>query len=1156
MESLPVYDLLPANGSDAASSTSTEPSVDPTYLERELNRSTDDESEASIAAREESSLNDDRAELLHHRSLLSSYIWAAMANAAAVSDSDRAVARNGVDQAISRWAYTPWWSLPAPVNLPPSTSSFQCESPSAKEDSDVLPRCGSMTPLPVEVLMQVLSFVDVRMLVTTCEIHRVCRRFAQIAAGSWEEIPGPRWRTLPLNADARAAKVAAAASAQGAKPPPDPLALGNLNRRCFAELAVTRSGFGLVSVPSHPLLLTQGGYEAVPSRWQYTLGLPSQPEPAPWLPSNALVDNAVVMRVAVAISRAIPPAAPLKSHASTSAGVRRIQTIEEMLATFAASKDADGGRVGGMTPPTAPPLQFTPLCSLLGGRHATRDFWVHRYVDASLRRRAAMEAWLSSGVVPIVVTAPARLVSGEASTATATASVTVSDGTVFTPISATSTTATANCLHLEDALMAPINLRALKGTIRMAPAPTSGPVFWDALRYEEGILGPCVDDLCVPEVRGWLLHYGESIVDKGHVLLVPHALERPLIRPVTNKKDGRGRHVVEGADLKSGCEDTPRWTMQRANSDELDVSLGNHTMLKDALLYDSNDSGGEGPAGNPCPSGPLFGMGYSHPFFNRHIANVSVQTKFHLSESSVVNHPQSVRHLLETAISNLEVALRVALYGEQSAIVRPVDGRVTTAQISDRFLQASQPLPCLLHAHPRMVTGYVASEPVGDGQSDEEGTAGVEAGYDIVAITTHHRNPIVKPVLPQRLPLSAAIVATRNDVEDGTWWDSFMEGSLMFPVWISKQVVSNIVTEFRQQLTEMASEEISRLSPEAGESGQSPLGEIDFPCLHDALLGRLLRVTRPFILTNPVAVQTTLVESALSSGHRRRAALLLERCLLLDAILAREGSPAAHSDVGDTGDELPSHSSYTYQRISCVCGGAITRELELLPLHPLPFIKLYQTLLASITFTDVNLHSSDGFRQTAVFSRITSPFGPSTVELRSFLSQMDSSHPRVLFKVVYSRTSGVPLNPKATPAATKRPSSSDEDKSDSDAVISSVEAMHTHPHHTLGSFYPSCGHSALMRDYETNLNTDCDLVVGGFGRVEVDIAPKVYPAGIREVATTLHLPPGFPLELLHNVIMAASGCMGWLNLLAPMFVGSFRGFTEGFDQMFADEKVS
>eukprot|EP00658_Telonema_sp_P-2_P083349 TRINITY_DN9001_c0_g2_i1.p1 TRINITY_DN9001_c0_g2~~TRINITY_DN9001_c0_g2_i1.p1 ORF type:complete len:488 (-),score=87.32 TRINITY_DN9001_c0_g2_i1:91-1554(-) len=440
---------------------------------------------------------------------------------------------------------------------------------------------------------------------------------------------------------------------------------------------------------------------------------------------------------------------------------------------------------------------------------------------------------------------------------------------------------------------------------------------------------------------------------------------------------------------------------------------------------------------------------------------------------------------------------------------------------------------------------------------------GINAEYG-VAITTHHRTPIITPVL-------SSVVHTNNTDPlvargGGPWWEGRLEAALMFPVWVSKEVVTSVASEVHTTLETMAKGHIKDASSitGGGAEGESDVGVVDFAAVHGELLSRLLPITAPFIVTNPTPTTTTNVgvTRTTKDGHRRRAAVLLERFLLLDAINKREGASSPPPPPSDSGVAVM--SSYTYQTASVVPPTTATPTMNILPMYPLPHIKLYQSLLASITFTDVNLHSAEASRQTAIYSRISSPFGPSSVELRSFISQMDSSHPRVLFKVIYSRVGGTPFEPSPptptiSPSRTKksRYSDSDDDREDDDKPDQSfLSQHHTHPHHPCGSFYPSCGHSALIRDNDSNVNTDCELIVGGFGRVEVDIAPKVHATGYREVAKQLHLPAGFPLELLHNVFMAATGCAGWLNLLAPMYVGSFGGFTEGFDTAFAKEVIA
>jgi hypothetical protein len=810
-------------------------------------------------------------------------------------------------------------------------------------------------------------------------------------------------------------------------------------------------------------------------------------------------------------------------------------------------------------PPKPAPKAFVPTWR---GR-STSDFWVERWVEAALQKRIEMDRWLRDGIVPFIVSAPARLVSGEhhhplttSSASSAVPVVTTNDGTVFTAVFPHPNTTDDDKGLGRDMLSDPTNVRMLPSSLRLS-TPVGECGCWDAQLYEAGVLNPPTDQLLPAEIRGYFMHFGEGLSHQQR-LLVPGPHMRPLIEAVgPGGRDARGRRIIENALLGSGCEDTPRSTMMTGDDEEsLDLTLGNHTVL---LPHHTNlpttRTPSDGTSSLSSSVAPLYGMGYQHPYFQAYIANVSLQTKFHLSGLSLINHPQSIRHELESLISNFEVGQRIGLYGVESVLVREVSLQMVAEVISDRFLQPAQPLPALLHADPTMITGYV---PPLEGAEDVEGVHGDKSsqGSDIVAVTTHHRTPLITPILSAantNTTSSAAAVA-------GPWWEGRLEAALMFPVWVSKAIVTSVASEVQTTLGVMAREHIMEVSASAGEEGSDVA--VDFAAVHGGLLGRLMSITAPFIVTNPNPTSTTLsgVTRTTKDGHRRRAAVLLERFLLLDAIIQRETSTSpSDSDVAAL-------SSYTYQAASLVPPHLLRNTpppMARLPKFPRPHMKLDQSKKASNTYTEVNLHSAEASRQTAIYSRITSPFGPSTVELRSFISQMDSSHPRVLFKVIYSRVGGIPFEP--APATTissttknkkSRYSDSEDDAEDGKSEQSFLSHHHTHPHHPCGSFYPSCGHSALIRDNDSNVNTECELIVGGFGRVEVDIAPKVFTTGYREVAKQLHLPAGFPLELLHNVFMAATGCAGWLNLLAPMYVGSFGGFTEGFDAAFSKEDIS
>ena len=139
------------------------------------------------------------------------------------------------------------------------------------------------------------------------------------------------------------------------------------------------------------------------------------------------------------------------------------------------------------------------------------------------------------------------------------------------------------------------------------------------------------------------------------------------------------------------------------------------------------------------------------------------------------------------------------------------------------------------------------------------------------------------------------------------------------------------------------------------------------------------------------------------------------------------------------------------------------RERELLEYH---------FLLSNVSFTDIKQYVFPEEVKVAVCSSILSQSGRSA-ELRFFVSMLQGSYPRLYFKCIY--------------------------------IEGNLPGSH------------------MNAEFERNPSLSQVLFHGGFGRVEVDIAPVVFADGIRHLASILEVSSMLPWRLLWNVVMYASG---------------------------------
>ena len=160
---------------------------------------------------------------------------------------------------------------------------------------------------------------------------------------------------------------------------------------------------------------------------------------------------------------------------------------------------------------------------------------------------------------------------------------------------------------------------------------------------------------------------------------------------------------------------------------------------------------------------------------------------------------------------------------------------------------------------------------------------------------------------------------------------------------------------------------------------------------------------------------------------------------------------------------------------------------------PLPFggpyharhLALYTFLLAHSTVSEVRIHRQSRGHDTknAIVSRIVSPSGR-TIELRFFVMYFEGSYPRMYSRLGY-RASTFPV----------------------DDLIQ------------------------LSRDSPEQIK---EIFTVGYGRVEVDVHPRVLRDALNDVAVQLDV-SGLPLPLLWNALVFASGC-AWA-MPAPAALG-------------------
>ncbi|ESL10544.1 hypothetical protein TRSC58_01723 [Trypanosoma rangeli SC58] len=186
--------------------------------------------------------------------------------------------------------------------------------------------------------------------------------------------------------------------------------------------------------------------------------------------------------------------------------------------------------------------------------------------------------------------------------------------------------------------------------------------------------------------------------------------------------------------------------------------------------------------------------------------------------------------------------------------------------------------------------------------------------------------------------------------------------------------------------------------------------------------------------------------------------------------------------------------------------------------HSLSDTLMYLFLLHHVTFSDVHQHVWDDERKCAICSRMLGPTGQA-VEFRFFVSSLRGSYPRFFVKMMF--------------AEGDLPRTCIQETFDRESSRSTAFARF----------------STSAEEVEPKLTT---LFYGGFGRVEVDCPPTVSREGFLRLRGALGLAPTFPMRLLWNVVLLATGVGGAvLRTQAPYFALHYQtSFTAAFDEAF------
>ncbi|KAG5483029.1 hypothetical protein LSCM4_07240 [Leishmania orientalis] len=214
-------------------------------------------------------------------------------------------------------------------------------------------------------------------------------------------------------------------------------------------------------------------------------------------------------------------------------------------------------------------------------------------------------------------------------------------------------------------------------------------------------------------------------------------------------------------------------------------------------------------------------------------------------------------------------------------------------------------------------------------------------------------------------------------------------------------------------------------------------------------------------------------------------------------------------------------------------------------LFPLPHMLTYWFMMHHVSFYSHQVYRrmwGDQELTVAVWSRIISPTGHS-VECRLFYSLRCATFPRMFTKMMF--TPGLlPLLTLQGKMAERSPycsSSSSSSQSPSSPAHSNADAG--------GATSKSSSASTAHRPVDSR--QIYDLFWTGFGRVEVDSGPTISRSNMMRLRIALGLPADFPMGLLWNLVMFASG-------IGPLILKEHRhsmhfNYDKTFTDVVADE---
>lgn len=214
-----------------------------------------------------------------------------------------------------------------------------------------------------------------------------------------------------------------------------------------------------------------------------------------------------------------------------------------------------------------------------------------------------------------------------------------------------------------------------------------------------------------------------------------------------------------------------------------------------------------------------------------------------------------------------------------------------------------------------------------------------------------------------------------------------------------------------------------------------------------------------------------------------------------------------------------------------------TDEAPFVPLlFPVRQMMHYFHVLLHTTFTQVDHHVWEPHEEKyAVCARVMGPCGD-VVETRFFYSGLGDSYPRVYAKMSFKR-SAMPGNSLRTQfRSVGNPAPAAAATASADSTQSCEAATTAQP----------------TPDTSQQMGEMIDLFCGGYGRVEVDIAPVVSTCGMLLLRDSLGLPIDFPPSLLWNVIIHATGIgISELSKHMPLFLHYYQhSFTDAVEEAF------